>query len=433
MREKPPGVTFEVIGKKKVRRKNSTSFSFLFSLFNCLFSLASLLLEAEVPLTRDSDIDVPELFSRSAVLMDAATGTFLYYKNPDEIIPPASLTKLMTMHLALKMVEGNPALMEEPIAPPPESWAVNQPPHSSLMFLANGQQTNLRELLLGLAIPSGNDAAVAVALHLTSSVAAFTEMMNREAETLGLMNTHFDEPSGISEFNLTTARDFANFCRFYIEAHPEALRDYHTVREFAYPKPENVAEVFRNRPGTIVQYNHNRLLETLEGVDGLKTGYIDESGYNIALTAKRGETRFIAVILGAPLRGGEQIRNEDGRRLLTWAFENYKTVFPPVPILEKQRVWKGKNNYVNIGYGAPLEFTSRINRASPLHYRLELLDPLIAPLSKGSQAGELIYYDDAGELYRIPLLSSEELEAGGFFKRLIDSIRLFFRGLFQDL
>ena len=381
-------------------------------------------LGAQVP-GRDFN-DVPELGSQAAVVMDAVTGTFLYSKNPDEVIPPASLTKLMTMHLALKAIKAKPALLDEVIVPPPESWAVNQPPRSSLMFLANGQRTSLRELLLGLAIPSGNDAAVAVALQFAPTVNAFAEMMNSEARALGLVNTHFDEPSGISEFNLTTARDFAHFCRFYIRTHPETLEEYHSVREFAYPRAENVAEVFRSRPGTIVQYNRNRLLETVEGVDGLKTGYIDESGHNIALTAKRGETRFIAVILGAPLRGGEQIRNEDGRRLMTWAFDNYKTVFPLSPVLESPRVWKGKANYVNLATREPLEFTSLIDRAAPLYYRTDLVDPLIAPIPGGSPVGNLIYYDDEGELYRVPLVTVEEIEAGGFFKRLFDSIRLFF-------
>ena len=335
----------------------------------------------------------------------------------------------MTMHLAFKLARENQVSFDEPIIPPQESWAINQPPRSSLMFLANGQQTNLHELLLGLAIPSGNDAAVAVALQFALTVDAFTEMMNREAEALGLTRTHFDEPSGVSEFNLSTARDFANFCRIYVREHPEALNDYHSVREFAYPRAENVAEIFRSRPGTIVQYNHNRLLDTVEGVDGLKTGFIDESGYNIALTAKRGETRFIAVILGAPQIGGEQIRSEDGKRLLTWAFDNFKTVFPPEPDLEQPRVWKGKTNFVSLKPGETLEFTSPIERASPLYQKNELFEPLIAPLPAGSVAGHLVYYDYSGELRRIPLVTVEDMESGGFFKRLFDSIRLFFKNL----
>jgi D-alanyl-D-alanine carboxypeptidase (penicillin-binding protein 5/6) len=406
-----------------VRKRSIQYFLVLFLAFSPLGIWAQVF-------TWDADVEVPELGSPSAVLIDAKTGTFLYLKNPDEVIPPASLTKLMTIHLALKAIGENVELLDEPISPPRESWAINQPPRSSLMFLAAGQRTSLRELFLGLAISSGNDAAVAVALQFAPTVAAFTEMMNIEARALELTKTQFDEPSGISEFNLTTAREFALFCRFYIQEHPETLKEYHSVREFAYPKVENLPDAYRNRPGTILQYNTNRLLGTLEGTDGLKTGYIDEAGYNIALTAQRGETRFIAVILGAPPPRGDTIRNEDGRRLLTWAFNNYKTVFPPVPVLDTPRVWKGKTDYVSLSLGDTLEFTSRTDRADPLYFRVEVLDPLIAPLPAGTSVGDLIYYDSAGELRRIPLLTNEEIEAGGFFKRLLDTIRLFFRDLF---
>jgi D-alanyl-D-alanine carboxypeptidase (penicillin-binding protein 5/6) len=202
----------------------------LFALFLFLFPFS--LAEAQL-LTRDSLDDTPEIISQAAVLIDAATGTLLYYKNPDEAIPPASLTKLMTMHIALKEVKAGRATLDAVINPPPESWAINQPPRSSLMFLAEGQRTNLHDLLLGLAVPSGNDAAVAMALQFAPTVDDFVAMMNREALSLGMTKTHFVEPSGISEFNMTTAREFALFCRFYLRNHPETLQDYHSVLVFA--------------------------------------------------------------------------------------------------------------------------------------------------------------------------------------------------------
>jgi D-alanyl-D-alanine carboxypeptidase (penicillin-binding protein 5/6) len=193
---------------------------------------------------------------------------------------------------------------------------------------------------------------------------------------------------------------------------------------------ENVMESQRRRPGTIVQNNSNRLLGDFEGVDGLKTGYIDESGYHIALTAERDGTRFIAVILGTPIRVGgvlgSQVRDTEGRSLLTWAFDNYKTVRPQAPDLEKLRIWKGKENYVGIGPDETLDFTARSYRAEELDYKTEIFDTLIAPLPIGSLVGNLILYDEEGDLYRVPLVTTEEISAGGFFKRLFDSIRLFF-------
>jgi D-alanyl-D-alanine carboxypeptidase (penicillin-binding protein 5/6) len=393
--------------------------------FFVFFILSAAFLPAQAP--RSLRADAPALVSRSAVLLDASTGTLLYYKNPDEEIPPASLTKLMTMHLAFKEIEAGRASLEEIIIPPPESWAGNQPFRSSLMFLAEGQRVSLRDLLLGLAVPSGNDAAVAVALRFAPSVGAFVEMMNLEAANLGLLRTRFAEPSGISERNITTAREFAAFCRFYLQAHPEALKDYHSVTEFAYPRPGNAAR--GSRTGPIVQYNRNTLLGKFEGVDGLKTGYIDESGYNIALTAERGGTRFIAVILGVPAGpGGDRLRDADGRELLNWAFANYKTVRPLIGPLEPARLWKGKSDRVELVPAEPLEFTALTNRAESLWWKTEIQDPLVAPLPAGSHAGSLVFYDSLGELRRVSLVTAREAGAGNFFKRALDSARLFFRG-----
>ncbi|MDR2370528.1 MAG: serine hydrolase, partial [Treponema sp.] len=229
----------------------------------------------------------PGAVSRSAVLVDGETGTVLYSKNPDDEIPPASLAKLMTMHIALSETAAGRASLDETVAVTPESWARNQPAGSSLMFLAPGQTVSLRVILLGLAVSSGNDAAAAAALHFAPTVRDFAGMMNMEARRMGLIKTRFVEPSGISEDNVTTAGEFVLFCREYIRLHPEALAEFHSVPEFAYPLASNAGAAFRDKPGTIVQQNRNTLLKTFPGVDGLKTGYIDESGYNIALTAER--------------------------------------------------------------------------------------------------------------------------------------------------
>jgi D-alanyl-D-alanine carboxypeptidase (penicillin-binding protein 5/6) len=374
----------------------------------------------------------PDPVSRAVVLMDAATGTELYAKNPDEPIPPASLTKLMTMHLVFQGAAAGGVSLDETFSPPRESWAVNQPPRSSLMFLAAGQQTSLRDLLLGLAVPSGNDAAVAAALRFAPTVGDFTAGMNREARRLGLTQTRFVEPSGISEYNSTTAGEFARFCRHYLRLHPESLRDFHSVPDFAYPKAENVAETFRDNPQTIVQSNRNTLLKTFPGVDGLKTGYIDEAGYNIALTAEQGETRFILVILGAPARsGGDRIRDADAAALLAWAFGAFRTIRPVIGEPEPARLWKGKGGHVRLIPGGPAEFTAPADRGRSLWMAAELTDPIIAPVPADHPLGNLIISDERGELHRIPLHSAGAYEAGGFFKRFWDSLRLFFRGLFQ--
>ena len=158
----------------------------------------------------------------------------------------------------------------------------------------------------------------------------------------------------------------------------------------------------------------------------MKTGYIDESGYNIALTAQREDTRFIAVILGTPAESGTRIRDEDGSRLLSWAFENFKTIRTDI-YLEKERLWKGKENEVRLIIGEPADFTSPLDRANTLNYETVIPDPLIAPLPAGFIAGYLVISDEYGELNRVPLITAYSYERGNIFKRLWHSILLLFK------
>jgi D-alanyl-D-alanine carboxypeptidase (penicillin-binding protein 5/6) len=339
----------------------------------------------------------------------------------------------MTIHIALTEVAAGNASLDEVVPLPRQSWGSSQPPRSSLMGLAAGQKVTLGELLLGLAVSSGNDAAVAVALRFAPSVAEFADMMNREAEKFGLTQTHFVEPSGISEYNITTVREFTWFCKEYIRLHPGTLTELHSVLSFAYPKAENVAEAYRENPRTGVKQNGNSLLaamggrDAVEGVDGLKTGYIDEAGYNIALTAKREGTRFVAVALGAQWTS---IRNADGQKLLTWAFDHFKTLVVKNPTLEPIRVWKGKTDSVDLIPEGSFTFTAGLERGTDIRCETEFPELVIAPVPAGTILGDLVIYDSFGELRRIPLAAAADIEQAGFWKRLWHSIKLFFRSIF---
>ncbi|WP_461247174.1 D-alanyl-D-alanine carboxypeptidase family protein [Treponema sp. R6D11] len=369
----------------------------------------------------------PEIISQAAVLIDADTGTILYSKAPDDEIPPASLTKLMTMHLVMKEIEEGRASYDEIIPITVESWAQNQPYRSSLMFLEPGQIVTIREILLGLAVVSGNDAAVALALRLAPTMDQFADMMTTEAKRMGLQVTRFVESSGISENNMTTAAEFASFCRQYLMSHPHSLTEFHSVPTFAYPMANNVQEKNKGNPRTISQENRNTLLKAFPGVDGLKTGFINESGYNIALTAQRDNTRFILVLLGAPSsRDGAAIRDKDGIALLTWAFDNFKTVHLTVKKIESAKLWKGRENTVELVLARPVDFTSPINRASKLQYKTVIEKKLSAPLPAGSHAGYIIISDEQGELSRTELITANDAKKGNIFKRMWHSIMLLF-------
>jgi len=366
----------------------------------------------------------PEISARAAVMIDAETGTILFSKNPTAVISPASLTKLMTIHLALRAIRSGKTSPDAIVELTPESWAENQPPRSSLMFLGRNQTVTLGELLLGLAVSSGNDAAVAVALHLAHSIEAFTAMMNAEAGRLGLASTRFFEPAGISPENTTSAADYTRFCQIYLAEHPDSLALLHSVPSFAYPLAINTGTSFTR---TIVQNNRNSLLGKIDGVDGLKTGYISEAGYNIALTGSRGGTRLIAVLLGA---SGEDERDRDGRALLEWGFTNFRTLRLEANFIPETRIWGTKEKFFSLKPEEGLTFTVSNNRAGVLQQDTELIPYLKAPMSAGNEAGVLIISDGIGELRRVPLVLEKDAPQGNFFRVLLDSITLLFKKLF---
>lgn len=286
--------------------------------------------------TISAELDVN---AESAILINADTGDILYEKNADELIPPASMTKVFLMYTVFQKIYEGKASLDDIVPLPEETWASHMPPHSSLMFLGKGQIVTLRELLQGLAVCSGNDASHAIALYLFGSEEKFIGTVNDEIKKCGLEKTKIVEPSGYSEENLTTAREMAAFARIYITKFPESLKEFHSLKKFVYPKPENIAkedigkpvqDLSKGHPDSIwcglEQENTNKLLKTLEGCDGLKTGYIDESGYNLSLTAVRNGERYLSVTMKGPgsrYSDGEKLRQKDGRTLMEFAFDNF--------------------------------------------------------------------------------------------------------------
>ena len=285
--------------------------------------------------------------ARSAILIEEKTGSILYEKNADEIIPPASLTKIFAMYVVLDEVRRGSIALNDIVPLPKECWACYMPPHSSLMFLGKNQRVTVQELLTGLAVCSGNDAAYALAFYVCGSVSGFVERMNAAARENGLTHTHFEEVSGYSEHNTTTAREMAAFSKIYLERFPESLSMFHSRLSFKYPEAHNLAPEDENKPRAqdwskglpehitmgIYQENTNPLLGTLEGADGLKTGYIDESGYNLVLTVKRGNMRIISVTLGgqgSTLSAGQAGRVRDGNAAASFAYGAFSVYENPL-------------------------------------------------------------------------------------------------------
>ncbi len=398
--------------------------------FIVIFSLYFFLCPPAGLSAEEGAISYPLIRAESAVLMEQSTGTVLFEQKPGLKRPPASLTKLMTMHIVLNETAAGRFRLDESVPIPEEAWYENTEPGSSLMFLGPEQTVSLRELLLGLAVSSGNDAAVACAVLVSGSVEAFAERMDREADMLGLPDMHFNEPAGLDEENTITAASFARFCRLYIDAHPEALREFHSVKEFIYPKRSNLPAGWEGPLLEIKQYNRNMLLWSYPHVDGLKTGYIDEAGYNIAVTAERAGMRLIAVALGG---SGEShpdgYRNiaDDAARLLDYGFANFELFRPQPPPAENIRVWKGAVNEIRpVALSLPRILIEKQDRGK-LRYSFQLPDSLIAPVNRGDKIGSCSVLLEGRELASIDLSAAADIERGGLFKRVWHSIVLFFR------
>lgn len=372
----------------------------------------------------------PALVARSAILLEALTGTVLYEYHADEPIPPASLTKLMTVHLALQEIDEGRMEPSEVLVPGPDAWARNMPPRSSLMFLGPNQRLTVEELLKGLVVDSGNDAAVEVAERVAGSVPAFVGMMNREAVRLGYHTMRFVEPAGISAANQITAREYADFARRFILLHPDSLRELFSLREFTYPQPENLTGGNREKP--VTQTNRNLLLGRYEGVDGLKTGYIDESGYNIAVTAERDGMRLIGVILGvpgSPGMSGETQRAIDSVRLLDYGYATFTVVRPAFQTPAVPHVWKGRARSVTVAARPSPVVVVRRDQASALRTTLVQYLDVEAPLKAGQSLGAVVVSLGDREIARFPLRATADVPRGGIFRRAWDSIVLFIRGI----
>ncbi len=371
----------------------------------------------------------PVINARAAILIDSFTGTVLFEKNSQLSIPPASMTKLMSLFVVYKRIEEGTVSKNEIIRISKNADFRSLPPHSSLMFLEEGQEVSMLDLMLGLAVPSGNDAAIAIAERIAGSVEGFVRLMNLEAEQLGLSSVHFEDASGLSSENRVTAADFVQFCAEYVRKYPKALKELHSVSSFTYPKEENWNTNGTSVYGPITQYNRNNLLSVYIPVDGLKTGYIDESGYNIALTAQQSGRRLIAVILGGSGENsseGSLLRAIDGINLLSYGFYNFENIKSEVPEIKSPKIWKGLKNSVALKYPEIPVLTLTTEKAVILRTEVNIPENIIAPIKEGDILGEIV--QTAGEeiIGRYYITAAEDISKGGFFRRLFDSIRMFF-------
>ena len=356
----------------------------------------------------------PKLPADAYFLMDAATGQVLVDHNGDLSLPPASLTKIMTSYVLAEEVDAGRASLDDMIKVSRNAWSQNPAFRgSSLMWIEPGKPVSLGDLERGVVISSGNDASVAVAEHLAGTESSFVDVMNQLGAELGLDNTVYRNPHGLPHpEHRTTARDLATLSVALINGHPEHYKIY-KEQSFTY--------------NGIKQYNRNSLLRSDASVDGLKTGYTSEAGYGLVASAQREDMRLVSVVLGS---ASKRTRASENSSLLNYGFRFFQNLRPlsaEVTLVEP-RVWKGATESLHAGVLESVVLTVPRERTAA-DITLMVNDQLEAPLSRGDVIGNVQVVRGGEVLFETPLLVLEDVPSGGFFKRLMDALILWFQNL----
>lgn len=355
---------------------------------------------------------MPELAAKSYVLLDALSGKVLVENNGDERLAPASLTKLMTAYIATKEIQNGQIAEQDMVTVSEKAWRTG----GSRMFIDVGKQVSVDDLLHGIIIQSGNDASVALAEHIAGSEEAFSSMMNTAATRLQLDNTHFMNATGLpAEEHYSSAHDMAKLARAIIYEDPEHYSIY-AQKEFLW--------------NGIKQPNRNLLLWRDKTVDGLKTGHTDEAGYCLVASAVRDDMRLISVVFGA---SSEAARAAETQKLLTYGFRFFetKTFYNKGVELAENKVWKGESSQVKVGLAQDLTLTLPRGQVNKMAATMVLDESVVAPIKQGDRLGVVEVRLGDEVLHTADLVALHDVEAGGFFSRMLDAIRMFFYSLFN--
>ncbi|MGS1009992.1 D-alanyl-D-alanine carboxypeptidase family protein [Achromobacter anxifer] len=359
-------------------------------------------------------VPAPALSAKAWLLLDETSGQVIASHAATARIEPASLTKIMTAYVVFEALSKKELSAEQLVTVSTRAWKV--PAGSSKMFLEPGSKVSVDDLLRGLMIQSGNDAAIALAEAVSGSVEAFVARMNDTAARLGLHATHFASPHGLPDpGTYSTASDLSMLATRYIRDYPLLYKTYDSAKQFTYNK--------------ITQPNRNRLLWLDPSVDGLKTGHTDSAGYCIVATAQRpngaDRRRLITVVVGT---ASDKLRTQESRELLEWGFQGFNTIklYARGQAVATPEVWKGEHDSLKAG------FTRDAYVTVPAGAKVEPVwtpqDPLIAPIAAQSPVGAVRVLVDGKPAMQFPVVALEPVAEAGFAGRAWDSIRLWWRG-----
>jgi D-alanyl-D-alanine carboxypeptidase (penicillin-binding protein 5/6) len=353
------------------------------------------------------------LKSPQAILIDADSGGVLFQRNADELVSPASMSKLMLLILLFNALRSGEVTLETQVLMSEHAWRTGgAPSRGSAMFVPLGKTATVDELLQGIVVQSGNDASIAIAEKLAGSEEAFAQAMTEEARRLGLGKSVFRNATGLYHpEHLVTVRELAMLARIIIKDYPDFYPLF-AQREFAYRHHKFI--------------NRNPLLGVVAGVDGLKTGYIKEAGYGIVASAKVDSRRLILAINGAST---PEERKDDARRLFDWGFKSFSEakLFDTGEVVGYARIWGGERMYMPLtgGNDGVHVVLPRYPANQKLSARIMYKGPLKPPIRKGEQVATLRIATSAEATNEVPLFAAEDVERAGFMRRGLDSIVYF--------
>ncbi|MGH8312415.1 MAG: D-alanyl-D-alanine carboxypeptidase family protein, partial [Gammaproteobacteria bacterium] len=351
----------------------------------------------------------PQFQARSYVLMDANSGQVLAASSPDLQTEPASLTKLMTVYVVFNALKDGVISLDTSVTVSVKAWRMG----GSRMFANVGSQVSVENLLQGVIVQSGNDASVALAERVGGSEDSFVGLMNEYAKRLGMRNTHYVDASGLTNdpAHHTSAHDLALLSQAIINQFPDYYRRFFSEKTFTWDR--------------ITQSNRVSLLFTDPSVDGLKTGFTDSAGYCMVTSALRDGMRLIAVVMGTP---SEKARAIDDEALLNYGFNFYETrrLYAAGTAVTEIKAWKGADRRVPVGVLHDLYITVPKGTSAQLSARLQTPAGLVAPIAARSPAGQVEVSYDGKTLLDAPLYTLHAVPEGNIFRRIIDSVRLWF-------
>ncbi len=350
----------------------------------------------------------PALAAKSWLLIESGSGQELASQAADERLEPASLTKLMTAYLTFAALKQGTIKIDQMVTVSERAWKAE----GSRMFIQIGTQVKVDDLIKGMIVQSGNDACVALAEAIAGNEEVFAEMMNREAQRLGMKSTSFRNAAGMPDpQHYTTARDLAKLAGALIRDFPEDYAKYYSIKEFRY--------------NNITQPNRNRLLWIDPTVDGVKTGHTEAAGYCLISSAKRGPRRLLSIVLGTQ---SDKARAQESLKLLNYGFQFYDAVplYTKDQVVSTLKVWKGKESTVKAGFTQDFIISVPKGFAPRLKSELVSKQPLMAPVSAGQVVATLRVTLDGKPYGDYPVLAIDAVPLAGIFGRAIDTMRLWF-------